>query len=77
MLRDSVIGIWNNSINDFNEYLPKVYFNSQWVLTRPYVYSNGAWRPVGQAGTLMIPFVTSTSDQLYVNGELFQVRRHD
>ena len=77
MLQDPVIGIYRNSTSDYEEYVTKIYSSSAWKLARPYVYSNGAWRPVGQAGTLMIPFATSSGDLLYTSdGELFQVRKH-
>jgi len=72
MLQNPVVGIYRNSTSDHEEYVANIYSNSEWIIARPYIYINDAWQPVGQAGTLMLPFITSTGDEFHTsNGELF------
>ena len=73
----NIVGVWRNSTNQFEEYEAYIY-DDGWVPVLPYVYSDGAWRRIGGAGTLMVPFVTSTGDYFYTSdGKLFQVRNHE
>lgn len=77
-MRQCVIGIWKDTTDGFIEGIPMIYANNAWVRSlKPYVYDGSTWQPVGHAGTLMIPFFTSTGDQFYdSNGKPFYVRSH-
>ena len=74
----SVIGIWKDATNGFIEGVPMIYNGTTWLRSlKPYVYNGSSWQPVGQAGTLMIPFITSNGLQLYDhNNKPFLVRTH-
>ncbi len=74
----SVIGVYNSATDQFKEYCPMVYRNGQWTKALSFAYINGTWQPVGQAGTLMIPFILSDGSELHTSdGKLFQVRNHE
>ena len=73
----SVIGIWKDATNGFIERMPLIYNQNKWEFVQPYVYNGSTWQPIGAAGTLMIPFITSTGDPFYdSNGKPFYVRSH-
>ena len=74
----SVIGIWKDATNGFIEGVPRIYDGSLWRYSvKPYVYDGTSWQPVGQAGTLMIPFITSQGEYFYdSNNKQFLVRSH-
>ena len=60
-----VVGIWNNTSSQFDEYDVKVCTNGTnrtWVLAKPYVYNGTSWDVIGGAHTLYIPFYTSDNN---------------
>ena len=74
-----VVGVWKDSSSKFDEATIHIYTSGVWQRVTPYVYTNGAWTMVGGAGTLMVPFYTSSGSYEFHTSasEVFQVREHD
>ena len=74
-----VVGVWSDAQSKYVEATVYVYTNGAWQRVAPYVYSSGSWKNVGGAGTLMVPFYTSSGSYEFhtSGGEVFQVREHD
>lgn len=61
--------------NDWDLVVPYIYTNNQWVPVTATGYTNNSWRTFGDAGTLMVKFITSDGQEFYTSdGELFLVR---
>ena len=74
----NIVGVWRTSTDQFEEYIPYVYTNNQWVCALPYAYTENSWKRVGGAGTLYIPFMTSSGDYFYTSdGKIFLVKNHE
>ena len=71
------MGVFNATQDLFLEATSRIYLSGDWHDCQPYVYDNGAWRMVGGAGTLMIPFITSDGEYFYTSdNKMFLVREH-
>lgn len=77
-MKQCVIGIWANNTDGFIEAVPRIYSNNTWTNSViPYVYDGSAWKAIGKAGTLMIPFITSQGEDFYDStNKPFLVRSH-
>lgn len=72
-MRRGGVSIYTSNDNHFG--LPFVYSNSSWQKAQPYVYINNNWELAGQAGVLMLYFLTSIGDYFMTsNNEYFLVR---
>ena len=69
------VAIGTNTANDWKLGFPNVYSGGRWNKLRPYIYTDGSWKPVGGAGTNMVFFLVSNGDFLVDNtGGFFLVR---
>ena len=76
-MRHPVIGVFNNTQDLWLEAIPRAYHNNEWHDTDMWLYTNTEWRQVGNAGTLMIPFITVDGEYFYTSdGKMFLVRAH-
>ena len=77
MAAKNVTGIWNNTSDQFDEYYNYIYSDDQWYRVKPFIYTNGEWHPVGSAGALYVPFITSDNKNLKTSdGKTFLVPAH-
>lgn len=78
-MRHSVIGVWEEASDQFEEYSPRIYTNGAWnIAPLVYVYTENEWQLCGGARTLMIPFITSDNKYFYTSdGKMFLVRAHE
>ena len=77
-MSNSIVGVWENMYDEYGEYRPFVYKDGEWRSTiTPYVYWESEWKPIGKAGTLMIPFMTVDNEYFMTSdGKMFLVRNH-
>jgi len=57
MLQNGGIGLFDSN-GKFNFYCTKVYTDS-WKYAIPYIYNGTAWKEIGGAGCLVVPFTDS------------------
>ena len=76
-----VVGIWNSTTSQFEEYDVRVCTNktnNTWVYAKPYIYNGTSWDVIGAAHSLYIPFYTSDDKEfLTLQGKNLVVRSHD
>ena len=76
-MRHPAIGIFNETQNLWLEATPRIYLSGEWHDCQPYIFDTNAWRLVGGAGALMVPFITSDGEYFYTSdNKMFLVREH-